>query len=320
MYDAVGIDMPCTDLNVNMEAYPKQGHGGSVRQLSWQGGGKVATGMVAAARLGAKCAMMGSVGDDVFGNFIIADFRRHGINTDAMTVSESDTSSLSIVLSDYETGSRTILYRNGSVPRYTSADLDFDLIRSSKYLFICRADAAVRQAVEAAREAGTSVLVDADGYAEEMVSLIPGIDVFIGSEFFYNRMFGAENTDYERNCREVSDMGPRIAVFTFGEKGCAGVGPEGYFRLPAFKVDAVDTVGAGDVFHGAYLAGLVKGLNAEQAARFACGAAAVKCTRIGGRAAIPDDKTLERFLADGTIDYTEIDERVRLYERGLENV
>ena len=322
MYDAVGIDMPCIDLNINMETYPKQGRGGSVKQLSWQGGGKAATGMVASARLGAKCAMMGCVGDDVFGDFIIKDFKRHGIDTDAMKVGKTETSAIGIVLSDYETGNRTILYRNGSVPGLTSADLDFEIIRSSKYLFICGAGEAVYEAVKAARMAGTLVLVDADGYTEEMLRLIPQIDVFIGSEFFYGQMFGAKITEdcHEKNCRKVKEMGPGIAVFTLGEKGCVGVGPEGYFRLPAFKVDVSDTVGAGDVFHGAYLAGLVKGQNAETAARFASGAAAIKCTRIGGRAAIPDEKTLDRFLTDGYIDFSEIDERVKFYERGLENV
>ena len=86
MYDVVGIDTPCIDLNANINHFPKPGHGESIKQLSWQGGGKVATGMAACARLGAKCAMMGCVGDDIFGNFILKDFQRHGIDISAMKI------------------------------------------------------------------------------------------------------------------------------------------------------------------------------------------------------------------------------------------
>lgn len=81
-----------------------------------------------------------------------------------------------------------------------------------------------------------------------------------------------------------------------------------------------DTVGAGDVFHGAFLAAIVKGLSPKDAARFASGVAAIKCTRIGGRAGIPNWEVTDNFLETGEIDYREIDERVKKYGRGIEYV
>lgn len=80
------------------------------------------------------------------------------------------------------------------------------------------------------------------------------------------------------------------------------------------------TVGAGDVFHGAFLAAIVKGLSPKDAARFASGVAAIKCTRIGGRAGIPNWEVTDNFLETGEIDYREIDERVKKYGRGIEYV
>jgi len=314
----VGIDMPCVDLNVNTERFPRPGQGEAIRRLSWQGGGKVATGLVACARLGAKCAVMGCVGDDIFGRFIVKDFLLHGIDTSALRIRTAYSSSLSIVLSDYETGNRAIVCRQGSAPHFSPEDIDLDMIRGAKYFFICQGGRDMEKAVDAARNAGVRIFIDADGYSDEVVSMLHKIDVFVGSESFYNRMFG--NRNYRENCRAISEMGPRIAVFTFGAKGCAGMGGEGFFQLPAFPVNAEDTVGAGDVFHGAFVTGLLDGLSAEEAARFASAAAAIKCTRIGGRAGIPDRRTLERFLSEGVIDYTEIDARVEFYQRGLENV
>ena len=317
MYDVVGIDMPCIDLNVNLSNFPSPDSGERINQLSWQGGGKVATGMVACARLGAKCTIMGCTGDDIFGKFIINDFKLHGIDTSAMKIKHDDTSSLSVVLSEAAAGSRTILHKGGSALRYTVDDIDADMLRSAKYFFICQADRVVDQAVDIARAAGVKIFIDADGYSEEIMNMLPKIDIFVGSQYFYNRLFGDEH--YEKNCRRVMHMGPQTVLFTLGAQGCIGVSEEGFFKLPAFPVEVVDTVGAGDVFHGAFLAGLLTGRDVKEAARFACATSAIKCTRIGGRAGIPDTKTVERFLQDGFIDYTEIDARVKHYERGLEH-
>ena len=92
---------------------------------------------------------------------------------------------------------------------------------------------------------------------------------------------------------------------------------ENSFELPAFKVNVVDTTGAGDVFHGAFDYAYLQGWDVKKCARFASGASAIKCTRPGGRAGIPDLLTLTRFLEEGVIDYTEIDERVRHYKQGF---
>ena len=83
-------------------------------------------------------------------------------------------------------------------------------------------------------------------------------------------------------------------------------------------MDVQDTVGAGDVFHGAYAVGLLRGLSPKEAARLATGVSCIKCTRIGGRAGIPDWETVQKFLGTGEIDYTEIDQRVEFYGRKLQ--
>ena len=315
-YDVVGIDTPCIDLNLNLTNYPAKGLGEGIRQLNWQGGGKVATGIVACARLGAKCAMMGSAGDDIFGRFIISDFIRHGIDTSAMQIKTGETSPLSVVLSEAAHGTRTILYSDSSGAHYSHANINEDMLRSTKYFFISQANSVTNRAADIARESGAKIFIDADSYCTKIVDMLPKIDIFVGSEFFYREMFA--DGLHESNCRKVMDMGPQIVLFTFGENGCAGVSGQGFFTLPAFPVNVVDTVGAGDVFHGAFLAGLLQNCTVKEAARFASAVAAIKCTRIGGRAGIPNLQTAERFLQDGFIDYTEIDQRVKYYERGLE--
>ena len=107
-FEIAGYDMPCVDLAVNVDVFPKPNGGTGINAMSWQGGGKVATGMVAAARLGAKCAMIGAVGSDDYGAFCLRDFERHGIDISGMKTRQGETTSLSIVLSDRETQGRSI--------------------------------------------------------------------------------------------------------------------------------------------------------------------------------------------------------------------
>ena len=324
MFDVVGVGNPCVDENVSVNELPKPNHGSRMNQRTWQGGGLVPSGLVASSRLGAKCAIIGAVGDDLFGRFSLRDFKLHGIDTSNVYVREGQCTPMNLVLSDKETMGRSIMGDPGGMGRLTPVSMEevnLDLIKESKYFFISSMvvrDPMMIELVKIAREAGTKVFIDASNMSEEMYNFIPNIDIFVASEFFYDDLF--DNDNYEENCKKIMDMGPEIVVFTFGEKGCVGISKDGFFQLPAFKVDVVDTVGAGDVYHGAFVAGLLSGRSAMETARFASAVSAIKCTRIGGRAGIPDTKTVERFMEDGFIDYTEIDQRVSFYSRGLEGV
>lgn len=315
-YQIAGYDMPCVDLAVNVDVFPKPNGGTGVRDLSWQGGGKVATGMVAAARLGAKCAMLGAVGDDDYGQFVLRDFERHGIDVRGMQVEQGATTSLSIVLSDRETNGRSIVYRTGTAQQPRLGTLDEAILRDCEWFFISRGSELCLKAAETAKAAGARVIIDADSYDSQVMENLHLIDAFVASEFVYDVLFSDEN--YEENCKKVFEMGPPVVVFTLGAKGCVGYSAEGFFRLPSHNVPVADTVGAGDVFHGAFAVGMAEGMTAKAAAELATAVACIKCTRIGGRAGIPTRAVAEKFMETGEIDYTEIDARVRFYGKGLQ--
>lgn len=323
-YDIVGLETPCLDLNVNLEQLPEPNGGSEISDMAWQGGGKVSTGMAAAARLGASCAMTGSLGDDIFGRFCYADFQYHGINVENMKVRKGCSTHFSLVLSDKKTGTRTVLFRTGQAAPLSEEELDLKMLGNAKYFFISEPSPLTKRAAEYVREKGGRVFMDADYFSDGLQEMIPLVNIFIGSEFVFDSLFpGQRNKEPDSvsaQCEQIRKLGPEAVVFTFGEKGCAGCGREGFFHVPAFPVEAVDTVGAGDVFHGAFLAALLQGKNLKECAVYASGASAVKCTRIGGRAGIPDEKTLEEFLRTGRIDYGEIDKRSERYRKGLEYV
>ena len=319
MFDIVGVDYPCVDLNVNVDAMPKPNGVMRINDLSWQGGGKVASGIVTAARLGASCAIFGVVGDDRYGRFCKKDFEDHGIDTRHLILQKNTRTSLDIVLSDKETMGRSLVFYPGDIMHLSEDEIPVDDLMQTKYFFMAGVKSVTKKAAEIAKVYGAKIFIDADSYSEELVAYIPSIDIFVASEFVYNGMF--DNDKYEENCRKVMEQGPEIVVFTFGEKGAVGLSKDGYFEVPAYQVDVVDTVGAGDDFHGAFLAGLLQpGWDVPYITRFASAVSAIKCTRIGGRAGIPDMATTLRFMETGEIDYTEINRRIAHYQRGIEYV
>ena len=323
-FDVFGMDMPCLDLNVVIPEMPERNTGTRVQDLSWQGGGKVSTGICACARLGAKCTWSGVVGDDLYGRFLYKDFLDHGVDLTGAKIREGQTTSLDVVVSEKDHNTRSLLFKAGTFAQLKPEEADWELLRSARWFFLSGIDETVEEGLRIARQNGVQTFIDADYDSPKLREHIGDIDVFVGSEFVFDALFpGAKQKgllNLQEELEQVHAQGPRIVVFTFGERGAVGLEDGTYFHVPAFRVDAVDTVGAGDVFHGAFLAELLKGSSAYECTVFASAAAAIKCTRIGGRSAIPTREVLENFLKTGTIDYTEIDQRTAYYRRAIDYV
>ena len=324
-FDIFGIENGCIDLNVCIDSYPEKNRGARVRDMTWQGGGKVSTGMAAAARLGASCTLCAYFAKDAYGRFLYKDFLDHGVDLSGSQFKEDGVTSMSVVLSESETSTRNIFFKPGNLGRMDFEDVRWDLLKQAKYLYISHTrDDVILEAIRIAHENGVKVFIDAD-FQGSFWENIPSIDVFVGSEYCFDSFFpgakekGLENLEEE--VQKVRDLGPEIVLFTFGEKGLIGKSREnGYFTVPAFKVNAIDTVGAGDVFHGAYVAALLEGKDAKEAAVMASATSAIKCTRIGGRAGIPNREILEKFLTTGEIDGEELDRRAEYYRRAMDYV
>ncbi|NLO83121.1 MAG: carbohydrate kinase family protein [Clostridiales bacterium] len=318
MIEVVGIGDPIMDFLIHTNRIPVTNGVSRLKDYSWQGGGKVPTALVALGILGVRTGIIGVVGADAFGRFCIDDFKRHNVDTSRLIVDPNGRTTFCICLSEQETQGRSFIGRGSTVRKLTVDDLDKAYVTQGRFLHLSDMDQPSRQAAVWAREKGVTVAFDADYYHPEIEGNYELIDVFIASEFYYNAVFKDDN--YEKNCKSIQEQGPEIVVFTFGERGCLGVYGDKYFKIPAFKVEVMDTTGAGDVYHGAFIYGLLQGWDVEYTARFSSAVSAIKCTRVGGRAGIPDVPTVEKFLKDGVIDYTEIDRRVDFYREYMFNL
>jgi sugar/nucleoside kinase (ribokinase family) len=225
-------------------------------------------------------------------------------------------------VNEIEISGKGFISKPGDFEDIAADALDEAYLRSTEILHVALITPAAAKACDIVHDAGGKVSVDANYYRPYTYNYYDKIDFFIGSETYYlafceDKGFAQEN--YKDNMHVLAEMGPEIVIFTFGERGCKGIHGEEYFEVPAIPVKTVDTTGAGDVFHGAFDVFYLMGHSVRRAAELAAGVSAIKCMYPGGRAGIPTLPVLEKFLAFGVLDTTELDERAAHYFRGIMN-
>ena len=267
---------------------------------------EIAAGMASSAatsiaRLGGDVSLWASVGPDDIGRRVIEELTSEGVDCSHVRRIEGARSAFSTIFVD-AVGERMIVpYYD---PKLLSAPETMPPIADGTYDVVMtdvRWPLAAAQALKAAREAGVHGVLDADTASlETLEMLMPLASHIVASEPAAEKVTG--ESDPERAAVALAALygrdGEFIAV-TGGDKGSFWYDDlEGEVRhMPAFPVDVVDTLAAGDVFHGAFAFGLARGYPMYQIMRFASAAAAIKCSRFGGRAGAPAKSEVDALLS-----------------------
>lgn len=324
-YDIIGLATPGQDLVIELEKMPRE-VSSKMYDCCFQGGGWVATALCAAGNLGMRASFCGVVGDDVFGKMIAEDFKYNNVDTSHLIVEKGKRSNFCLCITERAEKSKMLISRPGECREVEPDDIDEEYIRSARMLHVGFVNEGIRKAADIIHTAEGKVSVDAAYYKPYVYENYDIFDIFIGSEYYFNGLLEELGIDVSKPLsdkekfevmRYVQSKGPEIVIFTFGADGCMGIYGDNTFSLPAMDVPVVDTTGAGDVFHGAFDAAYLNGLDIVSAAKYATGVSSIKCTQMGGRAGIPDSETLEIFLKTGEIDYEKINRRVEHYKRGV---
>lgn len=301
--DIIGIGQPIKDFLMVVEKMPEENSFTALEDFSSQGGGKVSTALVAAARLGMKCAMVGTVGQDHRGRFVRDDFIRHGIDTSHLIERKEGETGYCVCLAERSTQNRRFFGIRPGADQLKETELDYEFLREGKILHLEAPDAVSKAAAAYARKQGILVSMDGDPYEDENESLKEMesmIDIFIGSEAYFRKRAG--NGCIKDVLYELSEKGCAVSAVTLGEKGAAALIDGKYIEIPAYHgIEAVDTTGAGDVFHGAFLSAWCKRMDPVYCLQFASAVSAVKCTFIGGRSGIPSWEEAVCFMEHGYI-------------------
>lgn len=259
------------------------------------GGGMAANAAAAVARLGGDARWFGRLGDDSIGGRILDGLRVAGVDTRGARLVPGEESSHSMILIDGAGNRAIILYRSESLPPDASwLPLD-DIVAADAVLADIRwIDGAIR-ALDAARRAGRPAILDAD--ISKDPAAIDAARVATHAVYSSPGLAGIFGTaDPAEGLRLAAAHTPFVAV-TLGREGVLWRGGDGVLhRIPAFPVAALETLGAGDVFHGAFALGLAEGRPEPDALRFAAAAAAVKCGRAGARDSYPFRHEVETCL------------------------
>lgn len=278
-----------------VEGLPTEGGKYVAKRYTEVGGGPAATAAVAAATLGAKVDFIGRVGDDDTGNSLLAELESLGVNTRYTRRYTGANSSQSAIMVDAK-GERIIV-------NYPSPDLlpeadwlnEIDFSQWDVVLADVRWHEGAKQAFTLARRAGVMTVLDGDVTPQDISELVALSDHAAFSEPGLARLAGTKEIDAALKKAQTLTNGH--VYVTRGSEGCDWIKNSALQHQPGFSVDVVDTTGAGDVFHGALAFSLASGNAQEDAVRFASGVAALKCTRPGGRAGIPDCDQTRSFLS-----------------------
>ncbi|HDY72234.1 MAG TPA: sugar kinase, partial [Nitrospirae bacterium] len=234
-------------------------------------------------------------GDDGEGGKIRDSLHREGLDTSGLLIRSDASSQVAFIVVEKGSGKRTIFWRRPTGREVSPEELKPGFPGDSRFLLLdgLMKDVSLYAAAQAV-EAGIPVMLDAGRLREGMTEIAKRCDFVVGSEEFAKDL--GYNGDLKKFHGKIKDLGFKITTITLGERGSITFLKDRIIEIDAFDVATVDTTGAGDVFHGGYIYGLLRGWPLEDTIRFASALAAMKCLRLGGRAGIPDLQAVLAFL------------------------
>jgi sulfofructose kinase len=259
------------------------------------GGGPAANAAVAIARLGYRAAFAGTLGQDLYGERHLAELTSAGVDIMSVRRVAVPTPLSAIVVKP--DGARTVISYGNQTAYLQQNALDLSEIRPSAILFDGHEPRVSPTIAREAAARGLPTVLDAGSVHQGTLALLPLVTFAVCSSKFAATLAGS--SDKEEMLQAVTTQNEN-AVITLGDQGVIWRTPSGQGALPAFRIDPVDTTGAGDAFHGAFAAGLAAGLSWDALLRFASAVAALCCMRLGARPGLPDAAAVARFLAAQT--------------------
>jgi sulfofructose kinase len=298
MVDVVGVGLNATDTLIRLPHFPAFDSKVEVRSAEVCLGGQVASAMVACQRWGLRTRYVGKVGDDGAAAIQRRAFEREGVEAHLAVVPGCRSQSAFILVDD-SSGERTILWNRDARLELRPEELLREWVMRSKALLVDGHDTAAATAASGwAREAPIPVVADLDNLYPGVEVLLENVDYLVSSQEFPACALG-EKALLKSLPRLAERFGLRIAGATLGRNGALAWNGSRFIYSPAYRVDTVDTTGAGDVFHGAFVYALLQGWPMERILDFSCAAAALNCTAMGARGGIRPLGDVLKLMEEG---------------------
>ena len=303
--DVVGLGLAMVDVVIRLDQMPRWDNPGHFSGFTLANGGPAGTACFVASSLGVPTGFIDTLGNDDIAARKLRSLEQAGVDTSQMIHLDAPENHMVIVYVHEQTGERVFSrLRTDTAWSMGPDDLDREYITAAQYLHLDSSHhGAALQAARWMHDAGKSVVLDASATSrpvpEQTRELVAETDVLICGSGFGMMLTGHD--DLFDAGRALLALGPRVVEQTEGANGSYTVTGDTQFHTPAFDIDVIDTTGAGDVFHGAYLVGLVNNWAVERIANFASAVAAMHSTVLGNRNGLPRMDEVEVFLQDRAV-------------------
>jgi sulfofructose kinase len=283
--DVVGIGINATDTIILLPHFPASDSKVELLSADAKPGGQVASAIVACQRWGLRTRYVGKIGDDAAGKFQVREMAREGVEAHWINAGSSS-SQTSFILVDARTGERTVLWKRDPRVAIAPSDLRRHWLQGCRALLVDGHDtAASTQAARWARDERIPVIADLDNLYPGVKALLKCVDFPITSKDFPSRLTGEQNL--LKSLPQIhAEFKCRLTTATLGSLGAIAWDGERFFLVRGFKVRAIDTTGAGDIFHAGFIYGFLQGWSFEVILEFSNAAAAFNCTAFGARGRI----------------------------------
>jgi ribokinase/sulfofructose kinase len=265
--------------------------------VGWMAGGPAANAACAASRLGLRVAALAMVGDDRSGQIAVDGYAEFGVDTSLIEVTPGATSPFTVILID-PTGEKAIVVVPGTPPSYPMDHVEQALRRTRMMYMMPGARPQFLELASLARACGAEVMIDVESTVgvdpASLRQMLAAVDIASFNRDGFIAATGEQPTP--ETVRRLLEHGPHTIVVTQGARGSLAVTAGGVAKHPGYRVEVVDTTGAGDTFNAAFLSATLGGLALGERLRFANAAAALSVTAMGPRGRLPAPQEVEVFL------------------------
>lgn len=297
--DVAGVGVNAVDTLIRLPRFPASDSKIEFSESAVMPGGQVASAMIACQKWGLSTRYVGKVGDDEYGELHRAEFERAGVEAQLIRA-EDCASQSSFILVDRSTGERTVLWKRDARVALRPEDLRPEWITDARTLLVDGHDTeAAACAARWAREAGIPVTADLDNLYPEVEALLENVNFIVSSKEFPERLTGEKNLLKSLPLIQRKFKN-RLTAATLGRDGVLAWDSSSFTYSPAFRVEAVDTTGAGDIFHAAFIYAQLEGLNLEEQLSFSCAAAGLNCTGSGARGHVASLEEIRELMREGS--------------------
>ena len=288
-----------------VDVMPERGKLSLVDRMELHGGGCAHNTGIDLAKIGIKTAVIGKVGSDGFGDFMVGSLEKNGIDCRGVARDREVATSATMVMVHGD-GERSFIHYIGANATLTDADIDFEIIKSSKILHVAGAflmpgfdGEPTARVLKKAREMGVTTALDTawDSRGNWMKLLEPCLEYvdYAVPSIEEARMVTGRH-EPEDVAKALMDKGVGVVALKMGSEGCYIRSSDIELRIPIYKVRALDALGAGDAFAAGFLAGLVNGWGLERTGKFANATGAFCVTALGATTGIRSQEAIEEFV------------------------